>query len=123
MTIRRIVPNITSAQMEASLGFYRDLLGLVVVMDMEWIITLVSPGSETAQISLVRGEPTSPNENVTLSVEVADVDGVHAAAVARGHEIEYPPTDEPWGVRRFHLRDPNGILVNVLTHGPEGRAT
>ena len=28
----------------------------------------------------------------------------------------YPLTDEPWGVRRFFTRDPNGVVVNVLSH-------
>jgi catechol 2,3-dioxygenase-like lactoylglutathione lyase family enzyme len=33
-----------------------------------------------------------------------------------GYQVEYGPADEPWGVRRFYLRDPEGRLVNVLTH-------
>jgi catechol 2,3-dioxygenase-like lactoylglutathione lyase family enzyme len=44
------------------------------------------------------------------------VDRVHAEAVARGLPIVYPPTDEPWGVRRFWVEDPNGVVVNVLSH-------
>ncbi|RAJ64893.1 hypothetical protein K388_02090 [Streptomyces sp. KhCrAH-43] len=50
------------------------------------------------------------------SVEVADVDAVHAAPVREGAEIAYGPHDEEWGVRRFFVRDPNGKVVNVLTH-------
>ena len=30
--------------------------------------------------------------------------------------IEYGPVVEPWGVRRFFVRDPFGKLVNILTH-------
>jgi len=30
--------------------------------------------------------------------------------------IEYGPADEPWGVRRFFVRDPFGKLVNILAH-------
>lgn len=30
--------------------------------------------------------------------------------------VEYGPADEPWGVRRFYVRDPFGKLVNVLAH-------
>ena len=33
-----------------------------------------------------------------------------------GHEIAYELTDEPWGVRRFYVRDPVGKLLNVLSH-------
>lgn len=30
--------------------------------------------------------------------------------------IEYGPTSEPWGVRRFFVRNPFGKLVNILVH-------
>ena len=33
-----------------------------------------------------------------------------------GDEIVHPLTDEPWGVRRFFVRDPDGNVVNVLSH-------
>ena len=33
-----------------------------------------------------------------------------------GYEIVHPLTDEPWGVRRFFVRDPNGKVVNILSH-------
>jgi uncharacterized glyoxalase superfamily protein PhnB len=33
-----------------------------------------------------------------------------------GFAIEYGPVDEPWGVRRFCVRDPFGKLVNILMH-------
>jgi catechol 2,3-dioxygenase-like lactoylglutathione lyase family enzyme len=52
-----------------------------------------------------------------LSVEVDDLDAVLARVEAAGLPIEYGPVDEPWGVRRFFLRDPFGRLVNVLAHG------
>lgn len=56
-----------------------------------------------------------------ITVEVADVDAVHAKAVERGFEIAYPLRDEEWGVRRFMLRDPSGTVVNVLSHLPGER--
>jgi uncharacterized glyoxalase superfamily protein PhnB len=51
-----------------------------------------------------------------MSVEVADVDDVHSRAVSRGLNIVYPLTNEPWGVRRFFVTDPNGIVINVMCH-------
>jgi uncharacterized glyoxalase superfamily protein PhnB len=55
-----------------------------------------------------------------LSVEVADVDDVHTEAVQRRLEIVYPLSDESWGVRRFFVLDPNGVVLNVMSH--RGRA-
>ena len=52
-----------------------------------------------------------------MSIEVDDVDAAYQAARNAGTEIVHPLTDEPWGVRRFFLRDPNGRVVNVLSHG------
>ena len=43
----------------------------------------------------------------------ADVDALHALAVANGMTVTYPPTNEPWGVREFHLRHPDGHMFRV----------
>jgi predicted enzyme related to lactoylglutathione lyase len=116
MSVRRVVPNIQSERMDESRKFYTEFLGLEVAMDMGWIVTLVSPTNPTAQISLVRGPaPTTPH-TLSLSIEVADVDAVHAKAAACGVQIVYPLTSEPWGVRRFHVSDPNGVVINVMSH-------
>ena len=53
---------------------------------------------------------------LTLTVEVGDVDAVYAEAVSGGYQIVYPLTDEPWGVRRFHVKDPNGVVIKVMNH-------
>ena len=43
----------------------------------------------------------------------ADVDAAHAAAVQQGLTVTWPPTDEPWGVREFHLRHPDGHTFRI----------
>ena len=115
MSVRRIVPDIRSKQLDASRQFYADVLGLEVAMDMGFIVTLVSPTNPTAQVTLMRDDGSSailPQ----ISVEVADVDEVHARAVSRGFKVVYPLTNEPWGVRRFFVTDPNGTIINVMCH-------
>ena len=115
MSIRRVVPDITSEHIEESRKFYTEFLGLSLAMDMGWILTFVSPSNPTAQVTLLRA-PTSSIPNPSVSIEVEDVDAVHAKAVALGVPIVYPLTDEPWGVRRFFVRDPNGVIINVASH-------
>jgi uncharacterized glyoxalase superfamily protein PhnB len=44
---------------------------------------------------------------------VAEVDAIHERALQVGAEITYPPTDEPWGIREFHLRHPDGHTFRV----------
>lgn len=51
-----------------------------------------------------------------LSIEVDDVEAALEGMKAAGFAIEYGPADEPWGVRRFYVRDPFGRLVNILSH-------
>lgn len=115
----RIVPNIVSAQPDMCREFYSGFLGLHVGMDMGWIVTYVSPDNPTAQISVLRGDASSAAEkSMTLSIELPDVDRVYREATARGIPIVYPLTDEPWGVRRFHVTDPNGVLINIMCHLP-----
>jgi catechol 2,3-dioxygenase-like lactoylglutathione lyase family enzyme len=117
MDIKRVVPDIKSKHMDESRAFYVDFLGFKLGMDMGLIMTFVSPANPTAQISVMRddgGSPLLPD----VSIEVADVDVVHAQAIERHLEIVYPLTDEPWGVRRFFVVDPNGIVLNIMNHVP-----
>jgi catechol 2,3-dioxygenase-like lactoylglutathione lyase family enzyme len=115
VSIRRIVPDIKSKNLEASRRFYVDVLGLEVAMDLGFIVTLISPTNPTAQLSVMQvGDPAAIMPHV--SIDVADVDAVHARAVAQNLQIVYPLTNEPWGVRRFFLVDPDGTILNVLSH-------
>ncbi|MBX9398035.1 VOC family protein [Streptomyces sp. TRM72054] len=117
MTVRRIVPDIhtdSEESMTASRDFY-GLLGLEEVMNMGWVMTLASPANPTAQLIFITEERTAPVVP-DMSVEVEDVDAVYAQVVAAGAEIVRELRDEEWGVRRFFVRDPNGRVVNVLTH-------
>jgi catechol 2,3-dioxygenase-like lactoylglutathione lyase family enzyme len=115
MSIRRAVPNIASDKVDASRDFYVGLLGFQVAMDMGWIMTFVSPSNPTAQVSVVRQDATAPVV-AQITVEVADVDAVHDEALRRGLAMVHPLTDEPWGVRRFFVKDPNGVVLNVVSH-------
>src|SRR5262249_54519592 len=115
MSIRRVVPNIASERLDESREFYVGFLGLEMAMNMGWVMTFVSPTNPTAQITVVRRKESS-EPHADVSVEVLDVDAVHKRALDRGLDIVYPLTDEPWGVRRFFVADPNGMVLNVMSH-------
>ena len=115
MIVRRIVANIATDDVAIVQEFYARLFDLDVAMDMGWIVTLASDESARTQVSIM-SEGGSGTPVPALSIEVDDVDAAHARAEAMGVPIAYPLTDEPWGVRRFFLRDPAGTLVNVLSH-------
>lgn len=113
MTVQRAVPNIRSGRAAETRNFFVDLLGFEVAMDLDWVVTLASPTNPSVQVTIIANDdPAAPG----ISVEVDDVDAVHARAVKRGAEITYPLRDEEWGVRRFMLREPSGTTVNILSH-------
>ena len=115
MTVKRITAAIATEAVGEVQEFYADLFGLAVAMDLGWIVTLSSDERAPIQLNIAQ-EGGSGAPVPALSIEVDDVDALYAAAQARGCAIAYPLTDEPWGVRRFYLRDPAGTLINVLAH-------
>lgn len=115
MGVERVVPDLPSRSLANAAAFYRSVLGLEVVMDHGWIVTLADPQRLNAQLSLMTHDETAP-VLPAVSVQVDDVDAAYEAAVAEGAEIVHPLTDEAWGVRRFFVRDPDGNVVNVLAH-------
>lgn len=115
MSIRRVVPNFRAGSVEASREFY-ELLGFEEVMNHGWIMTVASPSVPTAQVSFYEGDDKTAPVAPDVSVEVDDVDAVYAAVRDSGAKIVHPLQDEEWGVRRFFVRDPNGRVINVLSH-------
>ncbi len=113
--VNRIVADLATNDIGAMTTFYTGVLGLEVVMDLEWVATVASPEQPQVQLNFMTHD-ASATVRPELSIEVDDVDAAYAAAAAAGAEIVHPLTDEPWGVRRFFVRDPDGRVVNVLSH-------
>ncbi|WP_102225448.1 VOC family protein [Acidimangrovimonas sediminis] len=132
MTIRRIVANLKAEAPAGLAAFYRDLFGLDTLMELDFITTLgVRPGAgggpedgagggapAPIQLSLA-SEGGAGTPLPLLSIEVDDIAPYLERAHALGAEIAHGPVTEPWGVRRFYLRDPEGHLVNVVMHNRE----
>ena len=84
-------------------------------MDLGWIATYGSSETMPVQISfMTEGGSGAPVPD--LSIEVDDLEAALARVEQAQIPIEYGPVNEPWGVRRFFVRDPFGKLVNVLAH-------
>jgi len=117
---------------DASLAFYRDILGFEVRNDvgyegMRWIT--VGP-AEQPGTSIVLAPPAADpgitdDERRTISEMMAkgtfghiilattDLDGTFARLEAGGAEVVQEPTEQPYGVRDCAFRDPAGNLVRV----------
>jgi catechol 2,3-dioxygenase-like lactoylglutathione lyase family enzyme len=115
MKVKRIVANVAAGDVAKAKAFYVDFLGLELVMDFGWIATYAGAGVMTPQVSIM-SEGGSGAPVPDLSIEVDDLNEALKRAQASGFAIEYGPAAEPWGVRRFFVRDPFGRLINVLVH-------
>lgn len=115
MKVKRIVSNIFTSDLKAAEIFYNQILGLELLMNHGWIQTYGSSDEMTLQISFAM-EGGSGTPVPDLSIEVDNLDEALQLFIKEGFKIEYGPCIEPWGVRRFYVRDPFGKLVNILSH-------
>ena len=117
---------------EASLAFYRDILGFEVRLDvgyegMRWIT--VGPPDQPDTAIVLHPPAATPGltdtERTTLlelmakgsyfgvNLASADLDETFAALESSGAEVVQEPTDQPYGVRDCAFRDPAGNLVRI----------
>ena len=115
MQVKRIMANIAAEDVSAAKRFYQDILGLDVLMDHGWWLTYGSAQKMSVQVSIA-SEGGSGTPVPDLSIEVDDLDTALQRMKKAKVAIEYGPADEPWGVRRFYVRDPFGRLINILMH-------
>ena len=117
---------------DASLAFYRDILGFEVRMDvgrgkMRWL-TVGPPGQPDTSIVLSppTADPgTTEDERRTvlemmakgtytmITLATPDLDGLFERLVAADAEIVQEPTEQPYGVRDCAVRDPAGTMVRI----------
>lgn len=117
---------------DASLAFYRDVLGFEIrndvgYGDMRWIT--VGPAGQP-QTSIVLQPPTADpgitdEERTTIAEMMAkgtfagillatdDLDGTFERVEGSVAEVVQEPMDQDWGVRDFAFRDPAGNLIRV----------
>jgi predicted enzyme related to lactoylglutathione lyase len=115
MRVTRVTPNLRVDDLEAAKSFYADYLGLgTEEFNLGWVARHTAPESG-AHVQLVTGDATAPEDSV-ISVHTDDVEAAYAEAQELGYEIVHPLTTEPWGVRRFFVRAPDGNVINVVHH-------
>ena len=111
----RIMPNLRVADVEAAKSFYANYLGLgTEEFNMGWVARYTSPDTG-ANVQLVTRDATAPEDSV-ISVHTDDVEAAYEEAQRLGYEIVHPISTEPWGVRRFFVRAPDGNVINIVHH-------
>ncbi|GAA3389624.1 VOC family protein [Cryptosporangium minutisporangium] len=116
MRVKRIVTNLPVPDVEAAKSFYRDYFGLSnEEFNLGWVARFTSPESG-ANVQLVTRDATAPEDSVASVLIDGDVEEAYREAQRLGYEIVHPITTEPWGVRRFFVRAPDGNVFNVVSH-------
>ena len=113
--VKRIVANIHTENIAKAEVFYKTVLGMEILMDHGWITTYGIDKNMGVQISFA-SEGGSGTLTPDLSIEVDDFEETLHRTKEAGFVIEYGPVIEPWGVKRFYVKDPFGKLVNILCH-------
>lgn len=114
----RIVPNLPVSDVARANNLYASLFELEVGMDHGWVGNLAPSGGSSVELQTITEDVSGPcNPAISVGVaSLADLDVIRERVIAAGLEIVHPMTDEPWGVRRFFFRDPDGNVINVVAH-------
>jgi uncharacterized glyoxalase superfamily protein PhnB len=121
---------------EASLAFYRDVVGFEVrndvgYEDMRWIT--VGPADQP-DTSIVLSPPvtdpgitederrtilelTAKGSYAAIVLASKDVDATFERLQALGADVVLEPTDQPYGIRECAFRDPAGNAIRIQQHG------
>ena len=98
--------------MQRSLSFYRDLLGIALEGDDDWVETTFPGGTRFALHAAHDGIPDLSSGTVKLSFEVEDADAAAELLRAQGIDVREALRDE-WGTA-MEIVDPDGYTVNLF---------
>lgn len=113
-------PILEVADVPRAIAYYRDVLGLTPIWMWEERIGGVSAEHKPIEIYLSRAESPTPSR---LAVFVDDADAAYERYRAAGAEIVDEIETQPWGLRGFSVRDPDGNVIGVSqeVHSPLDR--
>ena len=122
MPVRLAYSILFAADLDRSIGFYRDKIGLPFKFSNESYAEFATEGAKFALFArdhlpeLVGREAPAdrvpwPQGEVAFFVD--DPDAEHERLAAAGVEVLAPPTDRPWGERTLHVADPDGNVVEL----------
>ena len=105
----------------ASVRFLTTHFGFREVMSADGFASLARDDAGMNVVFLRRGLDMLPDDQrhdhacgLILAFEVDDLEGELARLQAEGVRVTMPLRSEEWGERAFQVRDPNGIIIELL---------
>jgi catechol 2,3-dioxygenase-like lactoylglutathione lyase family enzyme len=116
-------PLVTTAHVRACRDFHVRHFGFGVVFEASWFVLLSRTGDE-GTVSLAFMTPDHPSrppgpevfsgQGLLLTLQTDDAAAEAARLQGAGVELAYPLTREPWGQLRFQVRDPAGLVLDIV---------
>ncbi len=117
-----IYPLITVKQFGESRDFFVKVFGMHLAFEASWVAMLARTEGGPIVLGLMTADhPSNPpgpevfdGRGMIMTFQVEDAVAEHERLQAAGAPITYGLATEPWGQKRFMVRDPSGILVDVV---------
>lgn len=106
------------ADLETSVAFYRDVLGLPYRFTDAGYAQFGTAGTrfalyERRRAEWLTGQSVTPGPAAEIVLMVDDVDAHARRLAAEGVTVLSGPADRPWGHRTVHIADPDGFVVEL----------
>src|SRR5258708_36160807 len=129
LTLSSVAPSFTVNDVEKSIAWYRDVLGLVGKDRWEHEGKLMGVEMKAGGVTFMlgqddwkKGRDRVKGEGFRLYCQTSqDVDRLAAQIEARGATLLQAPRDESWGARLFTVEDPDGFKVTIFRKPRRGR--
>ena len=123
LRLRAVMPAITASDLQASVAWYRDVLGFTVAEEYKRDDKVMGVRLRAGSVDLLlgqddfaKGRDRQKGQGLRLFwVTAQDVDKLAADIKARGGQLAHEPTDQPWGTRDFAVVDPDGFSISITT--------
>ena len=114
-------PSLTVGDLNASLAWYRDVLGFAVEQTWDEGGKVVGVSLRAGDVSFwigqddwKKGRNRKKGEGFRMfCMAKGSVDEVAKRIQAKGGRLDQGPTDQPWGVRDISLTDPDGFKITI----------
>lgn len=119
MELEAAYPVVVTPKLAECRDFYVRVFGFDVVFEAGWFVYLNAGAHGVAFMAPEHpSQPPGPEafdgNGLLLTLQVADAAAEFDRLRRAGVAVEHPLSDEPWGQRRFGLRDPAGTWVDVV---------
>jgi uncharacterized glyoxalase superfamily protein PhnB len=124
MQIKKLTPNLVVRNVEASLKFYREILGLETAMTVPEQAPYVFAGVSNGAVEVFFNDQktvaaeypklaTSIGASLTLYMEVDSLEDVLERAKKAGAKNSMPLTEQFYGMREFAFEDEDGYTITI----------